>query len=333
MTTTNPEVSVIIPVKNGEEYIQRIADYLIRQSFTDYEVLFVISSKSSDSSLDVANKVSKTIPNSSVLLYNDVDGLGGSKNYGMDHASGKYYWFLDVDDSPSLDYMQDMVEIAKNNSANVVACNFIYGGDMSEFKENEGSWKVNVMDGLSALRLRVTERFPVASWSMLYESKTLIDNGIRFMNGMAEDIAFTHQSLLCSNTVCYYEKPLYKYYLNPKSFCNNPVSRDARGFAEIEKYDFLEDYIADIDTSGFFRKRFTLLRMRSAGHMSYNEFQKYANGDEIISMMKRNSCVQVRFEGFVVRHLTIIYYNLERAFFRVFFYRPGRTYTRAKRVR
>ena len=124
-----PEVSAIVSVLNGERFIGDISEYLVNQTFEDLEVIFVISSKCVDASLDKARESASGMRRAKVFEYPDTGELGGSKNYGKDRASGRCLWFLDVDDRPSLHYLEEMVAVRRRRKAHVVGCNFIYSSE------------------------------------------------------------------------------------------------------------------------------------------------------------------------------------------------------------
>lgn len=308
-----------MPVLNGEQFIEHITGYIRAQTFGSYEALIIVSSKSTDDTLTLATAAMDRDPCLRVIVYEDTGALGGSKNMGIDSAIGKYLWFLDVDDVPSLRFLDEMVRIKEEHGADLVGCNFVYSDDRLPIPDYEGDFKVKVFDGPEALRARATERFPVTSWSMLYDAEVIRRNGLRFPDGICEDIGFTYSVLGRSRTVCYYEKPLYKYVITPTSVTRSRMNRDMRGQAEIGRYDRLETMFED----QFLRRRFALLRVRSAGHMSVGGFLRYIRSDRCVDMVL---CTP-SFEGFLVLAMPLVYFVCIRLFFLSFYYRPGRAFT------
>ena len=286
----------------------------------------LISSKCEDASLSIAQSETDGLDWADVLIYEDTEALGGSKNFGIDCSDGEIIWFLDVDDIPSHRFLSEMIGIMEDYQADVVACNFMYSSDRTPLDYGNRTFNIDVMDGAEAVRLRSMEKFPVTSWSMLYRKGLLTENNIRFPNGLAEDILFTYRSLMASKKVCLYYKPLYKYYINPNSVCNSPNTRNIRGNSEISRYNMLEEIVSNDDESDFLMRRFTLTRLRSAGHMSYDGFKAYVKSPQAREMVNRNNNRQVSFEGFLATRLSPLYYLMLRSFFRVFYYRSGRIY-------
>ncbi len=321
-----PRVSVIICVLNGEEYVRTICEYTMEQTYKDIEVLLIVSDKSVDKTLEVSQEMASRMPNARVYEYRDVGELGGSKNHGLEHANGDYMWFLDVDDKPSLHYLEELMAIADAENADVVGCNFRYSSVRSPIEEDDRKYKVCSMTGMEAAKLRATEKYPVASWSMLYRREMVLKNGIRFEEGICEDISFTYKSLLHSDRVCFDYKPLYKYMITPGSVCNNKNDKDRRGLTELVRYDNLEKYIEGFPEEDFFLTRFTLLRVRSSGHLTFRTFCKYVCGDEHQKMLKRTPGKMAVMEGLFQRMFPPVYYLMMRTWFALVFYRSGRSY-------
>ena len=89
-------VSVIIPVYNVEEYIEKCIDSVLRQDYKNIEVICV-DDGSDDSTVNIImNYVNK---NRRVKLYKqDHKNAGAARNLGLRFAKGKYVHFLDGDD-------------------------------------------------------------------------------------------------------------------------------------------------------------------------------------------------------------------------------------------
>ena len=86
------KISIIIPVLNGADYIERILDFLSRQTFKDFEVLLIVDERSSDDSVRIAKEHAST----SVKVITHANGkLGIARDIGLDASIGEFIWFLD----------------------------------------------------------------------------------------------------------------------------------------------------------------------------------------------------------------------------------------------
>lgn len=88
-----PQVSVIIPVYNGENYITQALDSVISQTYSNYEII-VVNDGSSDSSNQILELYSSKIN----YINQDNQGSAAARNKGIESANGDLIAFLDADD-------------------------------------------------------------------------------------------------------------------------------------------------------------------------------------------------------------------------------------------
>lgn len=103
----NPIISIIIPVYNGEKYIEEAIGSIGNQTFSDYEII-VVDDGSTDKTADCVKKYPEI-----KYIYQENKGPASARNMGVRKASGKYLAFMDADDvwekdklSVQLDYME-----------------------------------------------------------------------------------------------------------------------------------------------------------------------------------------------------------------------------------
>ncbi len=107
------EISVILPVFNGEKYIKKAISSVLNQSLTDFE-LIIVNDGSTDNTLDV---ISEFCDDRIILINQQNYGPGAARNNALKIAEGQYVMFLDADDW----FLDDALEIAygearKNNT-------------------------------------------------------------------------------------------------------------------------------------------------------------------------------------------------------------------------
>ncbi|RNC84985.1 MAG: glycosyltransferase family 2 protein [Winogradskyella sp.] len=102
MTESIPFFSVVIPLYNKEDYIERTLRSVINQSFNDYEII-VINDGSTDKSLE---KLKPYINKGRLRIITQLNkGLSYSRNEGFRLSEGQYVAFLDADDYWHPDYL------------------------------------------------------------------------------------------------------------------------------------------------------------------------------------------------------------------------------------
>ena len=115
-----PKVTVIIPVYNAEDTIERCLDSVLNQTLKDLEVI-AINDKSTDKSLDIFNKYREKYKNLIVLNNEENLGPAGSRNKGLDLAKGEYIGFVDSDDYIEKN-MYEVMSSYMNDEIDLVTC-------------------------------------------------------------------------------------------------------------------------------------------------------------------------------------------------------------------
>lgn len=118
------KVSIIVPVYNVEKYLKRCVDSIIEQSYKNLEIILV-DDGSKDNSFSICKEYESK--DSRVRIFHkENEGLGLTRNYGIEKSTGEYITFVDSDDYLTLDAVETMVEKAAVTNADVVVANMFY---------------------------------------------------------------------------------------------------------------------------------------------------------------------------------------------------------------
>ena len=112
------EVSVIMPVYNKAEYLADGLQSVLAQTFRDFELL-IINDGSTDDSLSVIKAFAQKDPR---IVVFDVPngGVSNARNWGLDHASGRYITFVDGDDCIHPMYLENLLNCISRSGADLV---------------------------------------------------------------------------------------------------------------------------------------------------------------------------------------------------------------------
>lgn len=99
-----PLISVILPVYNVENYLDRCIQSLLHQTYENLEII-VIDDGSTDSSGKLCDKYVRT-DNRIYVIHQQNQGLSVARNKGIENSNGMYLTFVDSDDS----VQPDMIE-------------------------------------------------------------------------------------------------------------------------------------------------------------------------------------------------------------------------------
>ena len=93
----NNVISIIIPIYNGEMWVEMCIDSVREQTYTDIQIILV-NDGSEDKSLEICKKYSKK--DSRIVVLDKVNGgQSSARNLGLVNATGSYIQFLDCDDT------------------------------------------------------------------------------------------------------------------------------------------------------------------------------------------------------------------------------------------
>jgi glycosyltransferase involved in cell wall biosynthesis len=139
------KVSVIVPVYNVYEYIEKCLDSLVNQTYKNIEII-LINDGSTDNSLDIIKKYQKKHENI-IVINQENHGQGYARNKGIEKSNGEFIMFVDSDDYVDTDIVKKLVGSIKDNDA--VVCNIykVINENLLEFHNylEYGSDKINFM--------------------------------------------------------------------------------------------------------------------------------------------------------------------------------------------
>ena len=117
---SKPELSIIIPVYNVEEYLRVCVDSVLQQTFADFE-LILIDDGSSDKSGQICDEY--VAKDSRVhVIHQENAGVSSARNAGLAYASGEYISFVDADDCINFRMYEILLETMKSSMADLGIC-------------------------------------------------------------------------------------------------------------------------------------------------------------------------------------------------------------------
>ena len=170
------KISVIVPVYNAEKYISRCVDSVLKQTYSDWELLLV-DDGSKDASLAILNDYAQK-DRRIRTFHQENAGAGAARNVGLDNAIGDYIVFIDSDDFVEFDFFSLIIE--KNTDVVFL--------DVNRRKED---FSVDCIENLSmftnlpkedVLRNQMTGKMLWGGVRKAVKSKIIKDHKIRFSN-------------------------------------------------------------------------------------------------------------------------------------------------------
>ena len=203
-------ISIILPVYNAEETIERTLKSIESQSCTQYELIII-----NDGSTDNTEKICLNYLKNKRIKYISTknNGVSHARNIGIANASGDYLCFIDDDDEYHQDFINTMLETVNKNDLLVCAYEKI------NVQKNTHR-KVNLNDDISSKTLKEQTEILQSNllfntvWNKLYLKKIIKNNDIKFNCdiSLGEDYIFNLAYIKNVKTIKYIDEILYYYY-------------------------------------------------------------------------------------------------------------------------
>ena len=120
MNRSKPRVSIGLPVRNGARYLGEAVDSLLRQSYTDFE-LIISDNASTDQTEEICRDYAAKDPRVRYYRSTQDVGLANNYNYLFMRARGEYFKWAAADDVHEPDYVARCLDVLEHDPAVVLA--------------------------------------------------------------------------------------------------------------------------------------------------------------------------------------------------------------------
>ncbi len=226
MEYQNGLISIILPVYNVEEYIEKCLESIVNQTYKKLEII-CIDDESPDNSVEIIKKYKEN--DSRIKLFSQKNkGLSGARNSGLELATGEYVMFVDSDDWIDETTCECAIREIEKESAQLCLWGYtrefpdksspkdIFGINQPEIIvfENEKMIKLHKrIAGLTGSELSNPENADSAAtaWGKLFRTEIIKDNGCIFTD---TKIIGTEDALFNLEAFCYVKKAVFinKYF-------------------------------------------------------------------------------------------------------------------------
>ncbi len=234
-----PKVSIIVPIYNVENHLEKCLESLINQSLKEIAIILV-NDGSKDGSGEIAKEYQNRYPNKIMYLEKENGGLSDARNYGIPYATGEYVAFLDSDDYVELTTYEEMYQLAKQEQSDMVECDF-YWEYPDKRKEDRGEIYHN--------KKEMIEKVRVVAWNKLIKREILETSQVQFPKGYYyEDVEFTYRLIPYLTKISFLKKPCIHYVQREGSIANVQNERTK------EIFDVLEHVITYYQQKGIWEE-------------------------------------------------------------------------------
>lgn len=246
-------LSIIIPVYNAEEYLDRCLTSILEQEFVSYEVI-LIDDGSTDSSPMICDRYSSSDPRFRTV-HKPNGGVSSARNVGLELAKGEYVMFLDSDDALLPYALDDIMDVVAGDDMIIggyavfvggipvkdvrpAACRSYRGADFPLFFQENIRRNCEMLD---------------APWAKLFKRKAI--GSVRFNEDLsyAEDKLFVFTVMSRCSSIMTFPAAVCAYHMRPGSL-GSDISSD-RHISQLHKFlplyaEVLSALVARCPTAG-----------------------------------------------------------------------------------
>lgn len=281
------KLSIIVPIYNVENYLNRCIDSILKQSFKDFEAI-LIDDGSPDRCGDIIEQYAKIDPRI-ITIHQKNQGVSAARNAGLKIAKGEYIGFVDPDDWIEPTMYSVLIQSIERYKSDIASCSWFYNDSIgvgTAFQSRIESKVMSRDEFLSHLfDMPITISGSVCS--KLFRRKN-IRSVFPENYCMGEDHYFLTNYCRGINRAIYLNEPLYHVYNRRDSAMRKESGRIALGIPVRREI---------IDIAGSINKRCGLLAEKvyinqcfqySSSKMGYKEEYYTLAKKELCSYMKKN---------------------------------------------
>lgn len=219
------KISVIVPVYNAENYLVKCVESLLKQTYSNLEVVLI-----DDGSKDGSGKLCDEIAEKDsrvVVCHQDNAGVSVARNNGIKIASGQYIGFCDADDFVDVDMYETLYNSIKKNDSDIAMVSLSVHRLNGDIAKAFGSGKEMTVFKEEAIKhFLLDDMFCYSGYCHLIRSD--ICKSVHFQVGrkMHEDRYFTFEILTKIEKASIVDECKYHYVLHPESATMKPFGEE-----------------------------------------------------------------------------------------------------------
>ena len=208
-------VSVVVPIYNVEQYLDRCILSILSQTYENLEIILV-----DDGSPDNCGKICDQYASKDQrvrVIHKENGGLSDARNAGVKIATGKYLLFIDSDDFVAEDLVQKTVESAELNHSDIVLFDY-------QRLESNDTIEVCSISGIPENQSFSLKDYPevlfksISAWNKLFLREFYMNSEIQFPVGYYyEDLGSSPKYLFAAKRITYVKEPFYNYVIREGS--------------------------------------------------------------------------------------------------------------------
>lgn len=299
-------VSVIMPVYNASEYLDRSIKSLINQTYSNLEIILV-NDHSNDNSKDICEEYAQK--DSRIDVLDTIgNGVSATRNTGIAKAKGTYLCFLDSDDKYEENFVEEMVGNIEKTNVGLVVCGYkkIYNDDIENVSDNIDS--TMIIDYLNAYsKQHGFEHLANYPWNKLYVTEIIKNNNVLFDEkiSVSEDAVFNMEYIKYIHNVSVISNTLIKHYIREDSLVSKRIDKETQKYTILKIYNEYKDNYKQRnifeDNKGVLGQYLIYCFLRLCNIFDFNELKKVVKeiqGVNYREIVKHADCINANYKFF-----------------------------------
>lgn len=281
-------LSIVIPMHNTENFIEKCLHSLEEQTIKDFEVIIVDDGSTDESYMKAKKYLDDSTLDYKILRQKNL-GQSVARNSGIREAIGQYILFLDSDDFVDRNLVEKTREEVYGRDLDMLMFDYkrvkADGGVVPTTKQ-VFDFSKETISGIEAFYAYKNNELRIWTASVIYSREFIIKNNLQYLVGCygAEDLNFLFKSLMTAEKVRCIEESLSYYYQRRDSLTNSgDIKKNITVVDAMENVcEFIKDKSIDFKLEEIIRTEFT------PEHIMYQIFgciDKH-NINEIVSILK-----------------------------------------------
>lgn len=214
-------LSVIVPVYNGEKYIEDCLNSIMNQTYKDLQII-VVNDGSTDDTRFILSDISKKDSRIQVIEKEN-GGVSSARNVGLEYASKDCITFVDDDDTVDLDMYEFLMNYI-NEGYDIAHCGY-KKISKEKVKLVNGTGKIIIQNNMEALECLIYGRLFVGSLcNKVYKRSLFKDIKLDETLKINEDVLMNYQVFKNSKKTIFIDEAKYNYFERDESSCKNTNS-------------------------------------------------------------------------------------------------------------
>lgn len=207
---SNPQISIIVPVYNIEQYLPRCIDSILNQSFADFELL-LIDDGSKDKSGAICDEYAAK--DSCIRVFHKENGgVSSARNLGLENARGEWLSFIDGDDEITEGYFNIRQE---HEGVDVIIKPYcVENADGRVTCHNN---ELSILTGKDKIFRYYVQKRNNALWDKIIKRKTVETKRFNTNVSIGEDFLFFLSVLPNVKSIAFDDTGSYRYFLRQGS--------------------------------------------------------------------------------------------------------------------